>query len=220
MTIYQVDTQIGVLLALGFLLSSFGILSSVRFAPAIMSYAAGSAVLSGYAACLAFQTGYAHLWIVAVLTILVKAVAIPWILIRLVRHLRAQTEGKPEVGVPVSLLIGGILTIIAYAADRRFLPGLTAPYDSGLGAGLAVMLIGMTLIALRRQAVTQLIGLLLCENGTLMIGLAIAPNLPLVVEFGILMDVIVAVIIFSRLVLYMHEVIQTTDTLHLRRLRG
>lgn len=216
----MLSNELAILCSLFFLVAVFGTLSSVRFEPGIAGYAASSLLLAGYAASIAAQTGYAHLWVVAGLTLLVKALAIPWILSRLVRSLPVRTEGRPGVGVPTSLLVGAALTIIAYAVGTRLLPGLGSPYHQGLAAGLSVMLIGMAVIALRRQAVIQLLGLLLCENGSLMIGLAVVPSLQLVIEFGVALDIIIAVVIFARLVIYLHEVLQTTDTAELRYLRG
>lgn len=216
----MISNELAILCALFFLVAVFGVLSSVRFDPGIAGYAVGSLLLAGYACCIAVRTGYFHLWVVAGLTVLVKALAIPWILSRLVRALPVRAEGRPGVGVPTSLLAGAVLTIIAYTAGTHLLPSLGSPYHQGLAAGLSVMLIGMAVIAMRRQAVIQLLGLLLCENGALMIGLAVVPSMQLIIEFGVALDIIIAVMIFARLVIYLHEVVQTTDTAELRYLRG
>ncbi|HET6382629.1 MAG TPA: hypothetical protein VFJ58_04490 [Armatimonadota bacterium] len=206
--------------AVTFLITVFGVLGSARFEPCIAAYAAGSLMLGGYAILISLATGYGHLGVVAALTILVKAAAIPFILIRVVRRLGTATEGHLQIGAAVSLIIGAILTVIGYAVSGRFAPGLGSFYHSGLAAGISATLIGMAFVAMRRQALMQLLGLLICENGTLMIGLAIAPDLPLIVEFGVILDVIVAVVIFAGLALSIHEVYDTTDTARLSNLRG
>jgi|YelNatPaOPRAMG01_1025707.scaffolds.fasta_scaffold17471_4 hydrogenase-4 component E len=216
----MIINQYATFCALFFLLTAFGVLATPRFEPGITAYQIGSFFLGFFALLAGLDKGYGHLYIVAFLTIAFKGLGIPWIMLRVVRRLPSRAEKRLGVGIPTSLICGVLLTIIAYATSVYFAPHLDTFYRTGLASGLSVTLLGMALITLRREALFHLIGLLVCENGVLMMGIAMAPNLPVVVEVAVLLDVIVAVIIFGILVLYIHETHETTDTAYLRRLRG
>lgn len=89
-----------------------------------------------------------------------------------------------------------------------------------LAGALAVFLIGLLIMITRRQAVLQIIGLIMMENGIYLLGLSMTKGLPLIIEFGVFFDVLIAVIVLGILTWRLKLSFMTTDTSVLRKLKG
>jgi hydrogenase-4 component E len=89
-----------------------------------------------------------------------------------------------------------------------------------LGVAVAVILIGFFITVARQDAVMQLTGLLVAENGLLLLGLVMSAGLGLLVDFALLMDVLVGAVVMGFLIARMNATIMSTDTSELTRLRG
>ena len=97
------------------------------------------------------------------------------------------------------------------------LPGVSRDILSG---ALATFLIGLLIMITRRQAVLQIIGLIMMENGLYLLGLSMTKGLPLIIEFGVFFDILVAVIVLGILTWRLKLSFQTTDTTVLKKLKG
>lgn len=172
------------------------------------------------AACLqaGWNTGEAHMYIAAVLTVLIKAGLIPFALFRVVKILRRERESNPILGPNVSFVASAILIVLAYWLIDRQLPGVVS--RDALAASVSLVLIGLLLIMTRRQAVMQIIGLITMENGLYLLGLSVTMGLPLVIELGIFLDVLVAVVVLVILTYRLKLSFMTTDTSVLKKLKG
>jgi hydrogenase-4 component E len=111
------------------------------------------------------------------------------------------------------LLIGLALTVLAYLVAT---PLLRALGDSGyaevnLPIGLAALLLGIYTLAVRREAVPQLMGLLAMENGAFFAGIAIVPGLSLIVELAIAFDAFMLAFVMGLLTRAIHEHVGTTE---------
>jgi hydrogenase-4 component E len=131
-----------------------------------------------------------------------------------------QQEVRPYLNIPASLLVCAVLTIIAFFTSPTVVAPGTFLNEPPLSISLALVLIGLFLLSSRRHAIVQVIGLLTIENGLFSGALAIAYGMPLIVEFGILFDILIAVIVMSLLVTLILRELITADTTNLRRLRG
>ena len=160
------------------------------------------------------------LYIVAVLTVIVKCGAIVWILRNVTNRLQLQREVRPYLTIPVSLLVCALLTLLAFFTSPTVVAPGTFLNEPPLAISIAMVLIGLFILSSRRHAVMQVIGLLTIENGLFSGAIAIAYGMPLIVEFGILFDILIAVIVMSLLVTLIHRELITADTADLRRLRG
>jgi len=85
---------------------------------------------------------------------------------------------------------------------------------------MAVILLGLFSTVARRDAVMQLTGLLVTENGLLLLGLVMGAGLPLLIDFALFLDVLVGAVVMGFLIRRMHATVATTDTSELTRLRG
>ncbi len=171
-------------------------------------------------ACLqaGWNTGETHMYIAAVLTVLIKAGLIPFALFRVVKILRREREANPILGPNYSFVASAIMIVLAYWLIDRQLPGVLS--RDALAASVSLVLIGLLLIMTRRQAVMQIIGLITMENGLYLLGLSVTMGLPLVIELGIFLDVLVAVAVLVILTYRLKLSFMTTDTSLLKKLKG
>jgi hydrogenase-4 component E len=202
------------------LLTTFATVAVRLLAGAISTYVVQSFVLALVAVVVGYFTQNSDLYIVAALTIGVKCGAIAWILRSAARRLHIQQEVRPYLNVPASLLVCAALTILAFFTSPAVVAPGTFLNEPPLAISLALVLIGLFLLSSRRHAIVQVIGLLTIENGLFSGALAIAYGMPLIVEFGILFDILIAVIVMSLLVTLIQRELITADTTNLRRLRG
>nr|HET6904311.1 NADH-quinone oxidoreductase subunit K [Ktedonobacteraceae bacterium] len=215
-----VAVQILQILGALLLLTAFATVASRMLSGAIGTYAVQSLVLGLVAAVVGYFTDSTDLYIVAVLTIVVKCGAIVWILRNVTNRLHVQREVRPYLSIPASLLVCVLLTLLAFFVSPAVVAPGTFLNEPPLAISIAMVLIGLFILSSRRHAVAQVIGLLTIENGLFSGAIAIAYGMPLIVEFGILFDILIAVIVMSLLVTLIHRELISADTADLRRLKG
>ena len=215
-TAAQILQALGALL----LLTAFATVAARLLSGTIAAYAVQSLVLALVAAFVGYFTNSFDLYIVAVLTLLVKCGAIIWILRTAAARLHLQREMRPYLNIPLSLLICAALTLLAFFTSPAVVAPGTFLNEPPLAIAIALVLIGLFILSSRRHALVQVIGLLTVENGLFSGAIAIAYGMPLIIEFGILFDVLIAVIVMSLLVTRIQRELITADTTDLRRLRG
>lgn len=202
------------------LLTAFATIASRHLAEYIRAFAAQSVFLALVAATVGYSEGSIDLFALAALTLLVKTGLITYILSNVARRLHVQREVRPYLSLPASLLAGVLLTLLAFFAS----PAVVAPgsYLSAppLAVSIALMLIGLFIMSTRRQALAQVVGLLTVENGLFSGAITIAHGMPLIVELGILFDILVAVVVMGLLVQLIHREFVSADTGELRKLKG
>ena len=216
----SVASQLLQVLGAALVLTVFWMLAARRLADYLNAYALQSIAVALVAAVVGAFTGSLELYLVAVLTVLVKVVAITGILRSVARRLPIQREVRPLLNLPTSLLIGVALVLLAFLTSPAVVAPGTFLNEPPLAVSLALVLIGLFLISSRRHVLAQVVGLLTIENGLFSGAIAIAYGMPFIVEFGILFDVLVAVIVLGLLVTMIQHHIVTADTAELRRLRG
>lgn len=158
-----------------------------------------------------------HTYIAAFLTVVIKVGMIPYALFRVVGRLRNEQEDHPILSPNQTSLVAALMLAVAYGLMDQALPGVSRDILAG---ALAVFLIGLLIMITRRQAVLQIIGLIMMENGVYLIGLSITKGLPLIIEFGVFLDVLIAVIVLGILTWRLKLSFMTTDTSVLRKLKG
>lgn len=201
------------------LLAAFVLVASQRMTTLVRVFALQSLALGLMAAGVAYITGYSDIYIVAGLTIALKALVIPRILNYVMERIQVVKEVEPSVNTPSSLLIAGGLAVLAYYVTEPLIMVGTSITKNVLALSLAVVLIGLFLMITRRKAMTQVIGLLVMENGLFMAAISITYGMPLIVELGVFFDVLVAVLIMGVFVFRIKGTFETLDTSFLRRLR-
>ena len=75
------------------------------------------------------------------------------------------------------------------------------------------------MIVSRRKALSQVLGYLVFENGIYIFGAGIAYKAPLLVELGVLLDVLVAVFVMGIAIFHISREFDSIDTTRLSSLR-
>ncbi len=189
----------------------------------IRLFGAQSFLLAGIAAVIAHYNGAPHIYVAAAMTVLVKAVLVPVALERLVDRIEIRHEIEPIVNVPLSIVISGGLTLVAYIVGESFYHPESGGASLGhntLAVAISVFLIGFFMMINRRKALTQVFALLTLENGIFLAAICLTYGMPLVVDLGVFFDVLVAVLVLGILVYRIRETFESMDVSKLRRLRG
>ncbi len=208
------------LLAGALLLTGFAVAGARWLRDYVWAYLAQSLVVTAVVVDVGVGTARWDLLLVAALTILIKVLIIPWQLRRVIERLPQQRERSPLLNAPLSLVVALALSLLAYFSAPSVIASAAVFNQPPLAISLALVLIGLFILSVRRHVVAQVVGLLTIENGLFSGALAIAFGMPLLVEFGILFDVLVAVIVLTLLVTLLHRTLTSAETTELRRLRG
>ncbi len=152
---------------------------------------------------------------VGVLVLAIKALAVPLLIARVVAHDHAAREASPLINVPASLVGAGLLTLLAFAATRGVVTLVATPAGRLIPFGVAIVLIGFFSMVVRRRAVSQIVGLLTIDNGIALTAFLGTSGVPLVVELGVTLDVLLAVVVLQVLAaqLQRHFNVQDLDQL-------
>ena len=214
----------GVLLDLSgvlMLLLAFACLASKLFNRYVVYYGAQSVVLSFAAATAAVAFHSVELWILAVLTLAIKGIAIPLAARRLlVTRLALKRDAAMSTGLSTSLIAGGALTAFAYLVTRpELLPHGTVA-SAVVPLSTAVILLGALSMVVRRHTVAQLIGWLIVENGVFLGAITLVATFPFIVEAGIFLDIVAGVLIMVVFVSGLTRQLAEASAAELRELRG
>ena len=195
------------------------ILAAGQLFRAIYAGAAQAVFLGLAGAVLAAATGNPDLWVIAGITILVKAVLLPWLLIRVVKRIRIAREIEPVIPTHVTLAIAAGIVVLAFHLNASLGGVRQAITGNALPVGLALILIGVLVMATRKKALTQMVGLFASENGIFFTAMAISQGMPLIIEIGVILDVVLGALVMGILVLRVRSRVDA-DIADLERLRG
>lgn len=170
------------------------------------------------AAVLAVRDSDPGLLITAGLVVAAKGVVIPSLLQKVVRRDPGSRETAPLVNVQVSLVAAAVLIAVAYLVSGKVTALAQGPVTRLVPVGVATVLIGFFMLATRRKAVAQITGLLLLDNGIALATFLLTAGMPLLVEFGESLDVLLVVVVLRVLATRMHARFGPLDLDQLREL--
>ena len=212
-------TQIINFLAAIMLLLSFAMLGQRRILSLIHLYTLQGLTLVSANVVLGFVTADIHLYISAALTLLLKVGLIPWILYRLVHRLNVKTDVEALLNIPATLLVGIVLVIIAFNVASPISQFSSSVARGTLGIALACVLLSFMMMITRAKAIPQVIGFLSMENGLFFAAAAATNGMPMIVELGIGLDVLVGILILGVFMFQIREQFDSLDIHHLEQLK-
>ncbi|WP_069352770.1 formate hydrogenlyase [Burkholderia cenocepacia] len=212
-------TQLINFLAAVLLMLSFAMLSQRRILTLIHLYTLQGVTLVSANLILGFVTGDGHLYVSAGLTLALKVGLIPWILYRLVRRLDVQADVEPLINIPTTLLIGIVLVVIAFNVAAPISQLATSVARGTLGIALACVLLSFMSMITRAKAIPQVIGFLSMENGLFFAATAATNGMPMIVELGIGLDVLIGILILGVFMFQIREQFDSLDIHHLEKLK-
>jgi hydrogenase-4 component E len=191
----------------------------------IRIFGAQSILLAAIAGTIGWYNSAPHLYIAALLTLLLKGIFLPRLLERIVERNGIRQEIQPLVNIPLSVVISGGLTLVGYTVAESFHRSESAVSAGTLGrntlaVAISLFLIGFFMMVNRRKALTQIVGLLSLENGLFLAAISLTYGMPLIVELGVFFDIVVAVMVLGVLVNRIREAFDSMDVSKLDQLRG
>jgi len=201
------------------LLLSFAMLAQRRILSLIDLFAAQGFVLSLSTAFVAWATGQTHLYWSAGLTLALKVLLLPWILHRLIRRLDVKWDVETLINIPTTMLVGLVLVIFAFNLAQPVSELAGTVTRGTLGIALAAVLLAFLMMITRSKAVPQVIGFLAMENSLFFAATAATYGMPMVVELGIALDVLVGVVILGVFFFQIRERFDSLDIRHLEKLK-
>jgi hydrogenase-4 component E len=205
------------------LIATFGVLVRRGFAGWLSAYRYQSIALGVVTGLIAYTTGVWEIYLAALLTVAIKAEIIPRLLVWATRNIKSEfkVETNPYISLRLSVLISAFLVVISYGLTNQILAnsGMNNVAVTYIPASISLFFIGLFVMVSRRMALSQIVGLLILENGLFLFTTALTPGVSLVIEVGILTDIIVAVTISSILLFRMNQTFDTLDISNIEKLR-
>ena len=215
----QIAAQINSFLAAFVLLSAFAMLVQKRIYSLIHIFAWQGLLLSLNTAIVGYVANKHHLYISSILTLSLKVFLLPYILHVLVVRLKIRKEVETLVNIPMTMLIGLALVIFSYHLMAPVSQLSTLITKSTLAIALSTVMIGLLMMITRKHAVTQIIGFLAMENGLFFAATSATYGMPLVVELGVALDVLIAAFIFGIFFFHIHTTFDSLDVEQMARLK-
>jgi hydrogenase-4 component E len=157
--------------------------------------------------------------LITVVTILLKGVLIPGMLLRAIRDAAIRREIEPFIGFLPCLLLGALGTG-ASLVFARTLPLAKEHVGSLLvPAAMATVWTGFLVLTTRRKAINQVVGYLVLENGIYIMGLTLLQAMPFMVEMGVLLDLFVGIFVMGIILNHIRREFSSLDTAHLSALK-
>lgn len=179
-----------------------------------------SLALAALAAFWGYSFANHELYWAAVLTVVVKGLVTPWVLLRLLKAIKVKKEMEMTLPMRLNLILALLLILVAYRVAIPLKALATLPVPHSLPVAIAMIMLGLLLMITRKKALTQIIGLITMENGLYLSAITATGGMPLVVELGIFFDLLVGVILLG---IFAYRINQTFDTLNtdtLQSLKG
>jgi hydrogenase-4 component E len=207
------------LLAAILLLLSFAMLSQRRVLSLIDLFAWQGLALTISTAIVAYGTHQPHLYASAGLTLALKVILLPWILYRLIRRLDVKWDVEGLINIPTTMLFGIVLVVFSFNLALPISQLASTVTRATLGIAMACVMLSFLMMITRRKAIPQVIGFLSMENGLFFAATSATYGMPMVVELGIALDVLVGMLILGVFFFQIREQFDSLDLKHLEKLR-
>ena len=211
--------QLNMLLASLILLTSFALLVQRRMFAILHIFAWQGFFLGLSTAIIGYATGVHHLYVSSLLTLGMKVILLPYILYKLIHKLKIHREIESMINIPATMMVGIALVIFSYhlTAPIRQLSSLMT--RSTLALALATVMLGLLMMVTRRHAVSQIMGFLAMENGLFFAATSATYGMPMVVELGVALDMLIAAFIFGIFFFHINTTFDSLDVEQMAKLK-
>jgi hydrogenase-4 component E len=178
-----------------------------------------SVVLTALFVLIGFYSGDPELYVVAAAFFILKGIVLPIYLHRLQRSTGEEGELQPYVNVATSLILAGLLVLLAYAVTRPLVTVSTLPTRGGLPLAMGLIFVGLFVVVTRKKALTQIVGFLVLENGIALLAALGTYGIPLIIELGVFLDVLLGFLVMQVFVYQIHGTFESIDVDQLSELK-
>jgi hydrogenase-4 component E len=207
------------ILAVLMLMTTIMLIGTSRLKTCIWAYAFRSFILTVASGLIACFSGIHHIYITTAITLALKVIVIPGFLFYIVKKINIREELESYVSYTVSLLLACGIILIAFYSTQNIIQSENTFMRHCLPIALSITLLGFFVMISRKQAITQILGLITMEDGMFFAALSTSYGMPLIVELGLFFDILVSVIIMGIYVYRLKESFDTIDTDFLRELK-
>ncbi|MFO1223503.1 MAG: formate hydrogenlyase [Burkholderiaceae bacterium] len=201
------------------LMLAFAMLSQRRVLSLVNLFTLQGAVLVVATAVVGYATRQPHLFVSAALTLVLKVALIPKLLHRVIDRLEVRWDTEPLINIPTTMLVGILLVIFAFNLGLPIARFSSTISRGTLGIALACVLLSFMMMITRTRAIPQVVGFLSMENGLFFAATSATYGMPMVVELGIALDVLIGVLILGVFMFQIREQFDSLDIRHLERLK-
>ncbi len=185
----------------------------------INSFRWQSVVLAGILVMIGYFGHDSELYFVAAVLFILKGVILPRYLVRMRDSLGVTREADPYVNNATSLIVAGFLVMLAYALTRSLMLVSSLPTRGGLPLAIGLIFVGLFVILSRKKALTQIVGFLVLENGIVLLAALGTYGIPLIVEIGVFLDVLMGFLVMQVLVYHIQGTFESIDVDQLNQLK-
>jgi hydrogenase-4 component E len=201
------------------LMLAFAMISQRRILSLINLFTLQGLTLVVSTVVVGYVTAQPHLYLSAGLTFVLKVVLIPILLHRIIDRLNIRWDVETLINIPTTMLIGILVVIFAFNLATPIAKLSTSLARGTLGIALACVLLSFLMMITRAKAVPQVIGFLAMENGLFFAATSATYGMPMVVELGIALDVLIGVLILGVFMFQIREQFDSLDIRHLEKLK-
>lgn len=198
---------------------SITIVASNRLFLGIKAYALQSLSIAVATVLIASIEGVSHLYISAFLMLVIKVIIIPYFLFYITNKLKIKRKVETNVNIFDSVIFCSLIVIFSYFLVSKLKITSSLHGFNVVSLSISVIIIGLFIMVTRRKAITQVLGLLTLENGIFMAAISSTQGMPVFVELGIFMDVLIAVVIAGIFIYHMSETVEDIDVENLKNFR-
>lgn len=190
----------------------------IRMRTLLIGLALQVAAIAGITFYIGMTTHVMHFLILAAVVLVVKAIAIPGYLAWAAEQLEIR-EDRGVTMAPVLTMLLGFAALVACYFEASYIAVPALGNTGAAGMAGALVLLGMLLMIGRRLAISQVIGFLVMENGIFLYGLTQTPGMPMLVEMGVIFDVLVGVMVSGIVIFRLNRSFEHIDVTQFRGLR-
>ena len=201
------------------LLLAFAMLAQRRVLSLINLFAMQGFALAVSTGIVAYGTHQTHLYWSAGLTLVLKVMLLPWLLHRLIRQLDVKWDVEGLINIPTTMLIGIVLVVFSFNLALPISQLSHTVTRATLGIAMASVMLSFLMMITRRKAIPQVVGFLAMENGLFFAATSATYGMPMVVELGIALDVLVGMIILGVFFFQIREQFDSLDLKHMEKLK-
>lgn len=203
------------------LIATFGIVARRGFMDWLNAYRLQSIVLSGVTAIIGYVTGIWEIYVAAAMTLVIKSIIIPKVLTYVTRKLEIEfkIETNPYISIRASVIISALLVALSYFLTQQIPFKSDQIVNTYLPVSMAQFFIGLFVLVNRRTVLSQVVGLLIIENGLFLFTIALTHGVSLLIEVGIFVDILIGIVISSILLFRISRTFDSLDVGKLENLR-
>jgi hydrogenase-4 component E len=203
------------------LIATFGVIARRGFTDWLNAYRLQSVILAAVTTVIGYVTGIWEIYIAAALTLVIKSLVIPKVLTHVTKSLEieSKTDANPYLSLRASIIVSAFLVAMSYFLSQQIHFKSDLVVSTFLPVSMAQIFLGLFALVNRRTALSQVVGLLVIENGLFLFTLVLTHGVSLIIEVGIFADILVGIVISSILLFRMSRTFDSLDVDKLENLR-